>query len=101
MKNFNLKNIAISSLIAVSTCFAAIGTANAAPQPDTHHLTQKQKNAIEAKQKAKQQTKQVVVVKAKPKAKQVVVAKAKPKAKQVVIAKDKHPAQKVVLVKAK
>lgn len=53
MKNINLKNIAISSLIALSTCFAAISPANAAPQQDTNHLTQKQKNTIETKQKAK------------------------------------------------
>jgi hypothetical protein len=32
MKNFNMKKIAISSLLAVSTCFAMIGPANAAQQ---------------------------------------------------------------------
>ena len=72
MKKFNMKNIAISSLIAVSTCFAMVGTANAAPQPDTHHLTQKQKNSIEAKQKAKHkaESKHHSALKAKQKAKQ-------------------------------
>jgi hypothetical protein len=75
MKNFNMKKIAISSLLAVSTCFAMIGPANAAQQ--------------------------VVVVKAKPKAKQVVIAKAKPKAKKVIVVKDKHPTQKVVVVKSR
>ncbi len=68
MKNFNMKKIAISSLLAVSTCFAMIGPANAAQQVVVV--------------KDKHQTKQAVVVKAKPKAKQVVVVKAKPKAKK-------------------
>ena len=63
MKNINLKNIAISSLIAVSTCFAMIAPANAAQQT----VVVKDKN----------QAKKVVVVKEKPKAKQVVIIKAK------------------------
>ena len=75
MKKFNMKNIAISSLIAVSTCFAMVGTANAA-----------QKVVVV---KDKHQTKKVVVVKAKPKAKKVVVVKAKPKAKKVVFVKSR------------
>ena len=82
MKTMNLKNIAISSLIAVSTCFAMVGTANAAPQPDTHHLTQKQKNAIAAKQKAKHHAD----VKAKQKAKHKTQLRAKAKHK----AESKH-----------
>ena len=85
MKNFNLKNIAISSLLAVSTCFAMVGTANAA-----------QKVVVV---KDKYQPKQAVVVKNKSKAKKVVVAKAKPKAKQVVVAKAKTPTKKVVVVR--
>ncbi|MGP9543862.1 hypothetical protein ACT3QR_02490 [Psychrobacter sp. AOP7-B1-25] len=74
MKNLNMKKIAISSLLAVSTCFAMIGPANAAQQ--------------------------VVVVKDKHQAKKVVV-KAKPQAKKVVVAKDKSPAKKVVVVKSR
>ncbi|MBH0095350.1 hypothetical protein I6E61_03005 [Psychrobacter sp. NZS113] len=93
MKNINLKNIAISSLLALSSCFAVIGTANAASQPDTHHLTQKQKDAIAAKEKAKtsaavkakQNTKKAVVVKAQPTAKKVVVIKEEPTTKKVVV----------------
>ena len=75
MKNFNMKKIAISSLLAVSTCFAMIGPANAAQQVVVV--------------KDKHQTKQAVVVKAKPKAKQVVVVKAKPKAKKVIVVKSR------------
>ena len=81
MRNINLKNIAISSLIAASTCFAMVGTANAASQTDTHHLTQKQKNAIAAKEKAKNSA----AVKAKQNTKKAVVVKAKPTAKKVVV----------------
>lgn len=55
MSHFNLKNIAISSLIALSTCFTVVGQAQAAPQSNTSHLTQKQKNAIAVKQKAQAQ----------------------------------------------
>ncbi|MGM8897016.1 MULTISPECIES: hypothetical protein [unclassified Psychrobacter] len=77
MSNFNMKNIAISSLLALSTCFAMVGQANAAPHSDTTHLTQKQKNTIAAKQKAKQQA----ALKAKQKAKQQAALKAKQKAK--------------------
>jgi hypothetical protein len=75
MKNINLKNIAISSLIAASTCFAMVGTASAASQPDTHHLTQKQKDAIAAKQKAKHNAE----LKAKQKAKHNAEMRAKAK----------------------
>ncbi|WP_201590592.1 hypothetical protein [Psychrobacter fozii] len=82
MKKFNMKNIAISSLIAVSTCFAAIGQANAAPQPDTHHLTQKQKNAIEAKQKAKHNAELKAKAKHKAESKHHSDLKSKQKAKQ-------------------
>lgn len=65
MKNFNTKKIAISSLLAVSTCFAMIGPANAAQQ--------------------------VVVVKAKPKAKakKVIVVKDKHPAQKVVVVKSR------------
>ena len=94
MKNFNLKNIAISSLIAVSTCFAAIGQANAAPQPDTHHLTQKQKNTIEAKQKAKHNAELKAKQQAVLKAKQQATLKAKQKAAQHD-SKTKHKDSKV------
>ncbi len=78
MSNFNIKNIAISSLLALSTCFAMVGQANAAPQSDTTHLTQKQKNAIATKQKAVSKAKQQAAFKAKQKAE----LRAKQKAKE-------------------
>ena len=78
MSNFNIKNIAISSLLALSTCFAMVGQANAALQSDTTHLTQKQKNAIATKQKAVSKAKQQAAFKAKQKAE----LRAKQKAKE-------------------
>ena len=78
MSNFNIKNIAISSLLALSTCFARVGQANAALQSDTTHLTQKQKNAIATKQKAVSKAKQQAAFKAKQKAE----LRAKQKAKE-------------------
>jgi hypothetical protein len=97
MKNINLKNIAISSLIAVSTCFAMVGTATAAPQTDSHHLTQKQKNEIAAKQEAKQKA----ALKAKQVAKQKAALKAKQVAKQKAILKAKQEAKHKAELKAK
>ena len=82
MSNFNIKNIAISSLLALSTCFAMVGQANAAPQSDTTHLTQKQKNAIATKQKAKQQAVSKAKQQAAFKAKQKAELRAKQKAKE-------------------
>ena len=76
MSHFNLKNIAISSLIALSTCFTVVGQARAAPQSNTSHLTQKQKNAIAVKQKAQ------AALKAKQKAKAQAALKAKQSTKQ-------------------
>ena len=73
MKNLNMRKIAISSLLAVSTCFAMIGPANAAQK--------------------------VVVVKDKYQPKQSVVVKNKSKAKKVVVAKAKTPTKKVVVVR--
>ena len=78
MSHFNLKNIAISSLIALSTCFTVVGQAQAAPQSNTPHLTQKQKNAIAVKQKAQAQA----ALKAKQKAKAHPALKAKQITKQ-------------------
>ena len=89
MSHFNLKNIAISSLLALSTCFAMVGQAHAAPQSDTTHLTQKQKNAIATKQKAVSKAKQQAAFKAKQKAE--LRAKQKAKTKYITYVKTAKP----------